>query len=281
MRKLVLLGLMLVAVAFVASCVKPNQAEKDKTALLGVVEKESTYFAGGTKGDSSDGYCLVDDTMVGLWWRGPQTHDPTPQCSVVVSGDSGWVGWSQHNYGTLIHWVMVDSVHAEKWTKVLQEAVQLNAIFRREGQVSETDRGWRLKSISLVMGRSDTVNTVRIDSLRIHTSLRDTLIVDPLNTYYAIDSFYWFTPAEQVTLTLYTNQADGYASLHAFVGLILWRFPFQNLGKGAYQGTWNAQLIQGFRFAIFDFVSRGTLLDPAAPYDFSGWLFPYLVKHAD
>jgi hypothetical protein len=225
---------------------------------------------------------LLDDTMLGLWWRGPQTHDSAAGIDVQVVDDSAWVGWSQHNYGELIHWVRTSDSTAEKWVKPLQEAVRLNAIFRRDGQVSETDRGWRLKKISLVMGRSDTVNTVRIDSMKIRGVFRDITIIDPLNTYYLTDSLVTFTPGESLTITLYTNAVDGHASLHAFIlGFILWRFPFQNLGDGVFQGTWRAQYLPGFKFAIFDLLSRGTLLDKTAPYDFSGWLFPYKVQPAD
>jgi len=53
------------------------------------------------------------------------------------------------------------------------------------------------------------------------------------------------------------------------------------MGNGVFQGTWNAQLIPGFRFAIFDLLSRNTLLDKTAAYDFSGWLLPYAIKPAD
>ncbi|MEO0079451.1 MAG: hypothetical protein ABIK44_02080 [candidate division WOR-3 bacterium] len=280
MRNMVLLCAVLFGALLVVSCQRQD-IEADKAAIRALVESDTVHFNAGTKGDSAGGSYLLDDTMVGLWWRGPQTHDSAPTIEVGVVGDSAWVGWHQHNYGELIHWVKTSDTTATRWVKPLKEAVQLNAIFRREGKTSDTDRGWRLKKISLVLGRSDTFNTVRIDSVRIHTSLRDAVIVDPLNTYYHLDSLFWFTPGEELTLTLYTNQDDGFAHLHAFIGPILWRFPLENMGNGVYQGTGHVQLIPGFRFAIFDFLSHGTLLDPNAPYDFSGWLFPYVIKTAD
>lgn len=280
MRRLVAAGLMLAAAAFVASCGR-NQLEKDKAAIRGLVGRDTTYFKGSTAGGQDTTYYPLDDTMLGLWWRGPQTHDSAAGLEVQVVGDSAWVGWSQHNYGQIIHWVRTSDTTAEKWVKPLQEKVRLNAVLWRPGQVSETDRGWRLRKISLVMGQSDTVNTVRIDSMKIHSQLRDILIVDPLNTYYLTDSLVSFTPGERLTLTLYTNATEGYAWLHAFWGVLFIRVPFEDLGNGVFQGTWNAQYWPGFRFAIFDLMTRSTLLNKTAPYDFSGWLFPYLIKSAE
>jgi len=282
MSKWLRLSLVLFAVLTVGlSC--QNLVEKDKAAVRALVEGDTTYFKGGTASgqDTTDGYSLLDDTTMGLWWRSPQTHDSVPVIDVGVEGDSAWVSWHQHNYGGIIHWIKTSDTTAEKWTKPLVEKVQLNAIFRREGDQAEVSRGWKLQKISLVDGTSDTVNTVTIDSLKIRSSLRDITIHDPLNTYYFTDSLVTFTPAEQLTLTLYTNATEGYAWLHAFWGIFFVRLPFEDMGNGVYQGTWNAQLWPGFRFAIFDLMTRNTLMDKTAPYDFKGWLFPYLIKNAD
>ena len=121
---------------------------------------------------------------------------------------------------------------------------------------------------------------MKIDSLRIHSSLRDILITGPLDTYYWVDSLVTFTPAEQLNITLYTNTTDGYAWLHAFWGILLVRLPFQDQGNGVYTGTWNAQVIPGFRFAIFDLMTKSTLMDRGAPYDYHGWLLPYRIQTA-
>lgn len=283
MLKSVLASILLLAAAFVASCVKPDQTEKDRSAIRALVTSDTTHFNCSSSGgqDTVDGDWLKDDTMLGLWWRGPQTHDSAPGLDIHIVGDSAWVGWSQHNYGQLIHWIRTSDTTAEKWVKTLRELVRLNATFWRAGQVSETNRGWRLRNISLAMGRSDTINTVRIDSLRIHSSLRDILIVDPLNSYYRVDSLITFTPGEQLTLTLYTNATEGFAWLHAFWGILFVRLPFEDMGNGIFQGTWNAQYWPGFRFAIFDLMTRNTLLHKDAPYDYSGWLLPYFIRNAD
>ncbi len=273
--------LLLAATALLVGACKVADPEADATAVRGLVEEDTTYFKAGTEGDSAEETGLLDDTTVGLWWRGPQTHDPQPTIDVEVAGDSAWVGWHQSNYGELIHWAKTSDTTSERWTKALTERVQLNAVFMREGQDTDIDRGWRLKRISLVSGNSDTTSTVRIDSLRIQSSIRDITIVDPLNTYYVLDSLVEFTPAEQLTFTMYTNATEGRAFLHAFWGWLLLRLPFQHQGDGVYSGVWNAQIIPGFRFAIFDLMTESTLLDPTAPYDYRGWLLPYRIKPAD
>ncbi|MFO7638910.1 MAG: hypothetical protein R6X14_06395 [bacterium] len=268
----------LAVVVLVASC---GEKVTDEAAIRALVEQDTTYFKSGTQGDSAAGGGLLDDTMLGLWWRGPQTHDPQPRIEVEIVEDSARVSWHQSNYGELIHWVRTSDTTSERWVKELTERVQLNAIFLREGGETETNRGWRFKRLSLAYGQSDTVSTVRIDSLRIQSSLRDFTITDPLNSYHSPDSLVSFTPGEQLTMTLYTNTSDCHAFLHAFVGWLFVRAPFEHQGDGVHVGTWNAQLIPGLRFAIFDILSTGTLLERTGPYDHNGWLLPYAIKTAD
>lgn len=281
MRRALLAACLALAVGtLVVSCVKADP-EADKAAIRGLVEEDTVHFKGSTAGDSAENGSFLDDTTVGFWWRGPQTHDPQATIEVEVTGDSAWVGWHQSNYGEFIHWARTDTNIYTKWTKELVERVQVNAIFKRDAEETAEDRGWVFKRISLASGWSDTANTVRIDSLHIHSSLRDVMIRNPLENYYRLDSLVTFTPLEQLTITLYTNIPEGRAFLHTWVGFWPVRPEFQHEGDGVYTGTWNAQLFPGFRFAIFDLITESTLLDPAAPYDYCGWLFPYEVRNAD
>jgi hypothetical protein len=281
MRKALVLTIMLaVAVTFLVSCKKQQDVDKDKAAVRALVEADTIHFNSGSAGDSSENSVAADDTTMGIWWRGPQTHDSVPVVDVEVVGDSARVAWHQHNYGEIYHWVKIAADTAVRWTKPLQEAVQMNGVYVRDGKDTDADRGWKLKKISLAYGGSETTNTVQIDSLRIHSSLRDILITGPLDTYYWADGLVTFTPAEQLTITLYTNVADGYAWLHAFWGILFVRLPFQDQGNGVYTGIWNAQIIPGFRFAIFDLMTKSTLMDETAPYDYNGWLLPYKIQTA-
>lgn len=167
------------------------------------------------------------------------------------------------------------------WSKKLAETAKIRATFFRAGSTGDDDRGWKLHSISLASGLSDSTNTVKLDSLRIKSSrYPDLVIKDPLNTYYLLDSLLAFKPGEAVTLTLYTNTPNGHAFLHTFI--LAWpfyvRLPFVNKGNGVYEGTWNAQLIAVARVAIFDLMPHTTLYSATGPYDFNGWLLPYLIK---
>jgi hypothetical protein len=281
MRKALVLTVMLVvAVTFFASCNRQPDVDKDKAAVRALVEADTTHFNSGTAGDSSENSLAADDTTMGIWWRGPQTHDSLPAIEVEVVGESARVAWHQHNYGEIYHWVKIATDTAVKWAKPLQEAVQINGVYTRDGKEADADRGWKLKKISLAYGESESTNTVRIDSLRIHSSIRDILITGPLTTYYWVDSLVTFTPGEQLTLTLYTSATEGCAWLHAFWGILFVRSPFEDQGNGVYTGTWNAQIIPGFRFAIFDLMTKRTLMNEPAPYDYNGWLLPYQIHTA-
>jgi hypothetical protein len=167
------------------------------------------------------------------------------------------------------------------WDKNLAETAEVRATFLRTGTVDDEHRGWQLHTISLAYGASDSVNTVRIDSVRINClSYPDLLIADPLNTYYDVEDLLTFQSLEDVTVTLYTNVVDGNAFLHTFI--LAWpyyvRLPFANMGNGVYQGTWNAQIIAVPRFAIFDLLSHSTIYTETDPYDFNGWLLPYTIS---
>jgi len=274
----------IVSVALIAgSCKKKQDIEADKAAIRELVREDTVHFATSTQHDSTTGGYFADGDTGVFWWRGTQTHDSAPGINVEVVGDSAWVEWSQHNYGYFHVLMLPPGETLQLYNKRLSESVRLQAIFTREGRESDDDRGWRFRRISLATGTSDTVNTVRIDSLRIQSSLQNIVIRDPLHTYYRLDSLVAFTPGEQVTVTLYTNATEGIAFLHTFV--LVWpfyiRLKFDYQGQGVFSGTWHAQGFPSFRFAIFDLMLRGTIYNPATPYDFNGWLFPYRIKTAE
>ncbi len=281
MDKWAMLVLIAILTGGFISCDKQDVAA-DKAAIRALVEQDTVHFGISTTHDSttSSGYCSKGDTAI-FWWRGPQTHD-TVVIMVEVVGDSAWVKWSRRNFGDFHILIKPPDTSLLLWNKNLVETVQLCAILKREGRNSDAHRGWRLKKISLASGVSDSVNTVRIDSLRIKSSLREILINDPLNTFFPIDTLYSFTPGEEVTVTLYTNASEGLAFLHTFILAFPFyiRVPFNYQGNGVFQGTWHAQVVPSFRFAIFDLLTRSTIYSPDAPYDFNGWLFAYQVRTA-
>lgn len=283
MKRIVLAFAVLAAVVvLLPSCRNKRDPEADKVAIRELVEKDTVHFAGSTSHDSTGGSFTDGDTAV-WWWRSAQTHDSAPGIQVWVSGDSGFVEWSQHNYGYFYILAAVPDTTLQLWTKTLVENVSLRAVFFRTGESTDSTRGWQISGISLAAGASESTRTVTIDSLRIQSSLRDIIIRDPLNKFFNADTMVMFTPGEQLTVSLYTNAAGGNAFLHTF--MLLWPFyvrvPFANQGAGVFVGNWSAPIIPSVRFAIFDLLAHSTIFSPDQPYDFRGWLLPYRIRTAE
>ncbi len=270
--------LLILAFAAMAVVVSQCAKETDEDAIRDLIAADTVWFNPNTTVDSTSGD--ADDTLV-VWWRGAQDHDD-PIIDIQITGDSAWVAYSRGNSGYFYSLAKIDTMPWILWTKDLSETAMIRATFLRTGEETDAHRGWELNSISLAEGRSDDVFTVRIDSIRITTATEavDLLITDPLNTYFKIDSLITFQSGEPVTLTLYTNVADGHAFLHTFIIAFPFyvRLPFSNEGNGVYQGTWPAQLVAIPRFAIFDLLSHSTLYTPDQTYDFHGWLLPYMIS---
>jgi hypothetical protein len=287
MKRLILTAGLVLLVILCMQCKKEEQdVEADKEAVRQAVLNDNNWFDCSTTTDSTPDTSKVKigtDTLL-WWWRGVQTHSE-PTVDIQIVGDSAMVDWSRHNYGDLNLLIKVPDTTWQLWVKKVYETARVRGVFRRAGDTNDSLRGWRLQKISLATGISDSINAVKIDSMRIQSqSIPNMLIIDPLNSYYRIDSLPRFRSAEQVTLTLYTtNAADGDAFLHTFIFIWPWyiRVKFNNLGNGVYTGTWNTQLIEFPRFAIFDLINHQTLFTPSTTfgYDFNGWLFPYQIKN--
>jgi hypothetical protein len=268
--------LVLVCAVIISQCSK----ETDEDAIMDLIAMDTIWFNSNTEVDSTSNSLLLQDTMV-VWWRGAQTHSE-PIIEIQVLEDSAWVSWSRDNYGHLYSLAKIDTFPWVLWDKVLDETAELRATFLRTGDESAEHRGWELHTISLAYGESNTVNTVRIDSVLINsTNYQDLVITDPLDTFFDLDSLITFPAGQPVTLTVYTNVEDGHAFLHTFI--LAWpyyvRLPFTNMGDGVYEGTWNAQLVAVPRFAIFDLMPHSTLYMETGPYDFNGWLLPYMISN--
>jgi len=279
MKKTIVMFAVLVLALVSMRCPKEDIVA-DKGSLEDLMKSDTIWFGASTKVDSTSRTTILGPETTIVWWRGAQTHDqPTLQIEVV--GDSAWVSWARGNFGKLYSLAKWDTFPLVLWTKNLSERAQIRGTFFREGSTGDDDRGWKLRSLSLAYGKSDSTNTVRVDSLRIKSSrYPDLVIKDPLNSYYRVDSLLAFKPGEAVTLTLYTNEPNGHAFLHTFI--LAWPFyvrvPFGNKGNGVYEGTWNAQIVVMPRWAIFDLMPHSTLYTPDKPYDFNGWLLPYQIK---
>lgn len=267
--------------SFFFFCHKKEDLEVERQAILRVIRQDTVWFNANTEVDSTDTTTIaLNDTLL-IWWRGAQTHSE-PIIYVGVQGDSAFVTWTRANFGPLYLLIKPPDTTWLFWTKNISETVKIQAIFRKTGDINDTiTRGWQLKKISLAWGQSDSVRSVRIDSLRIRSSsYPNLLITNPLENFFPIDSLLAFSPGELVTLTLYTNTTDANAFLHTFI--LIWPFyirvPFTNLGNGVFTGTWHAQLISLPRYAFFDLLNHATLFTPDYKYDFNGWLLPYRIR---
>jgi hypothetical protein len=273
-RKLLVFVVLALAV-IISQCAK----ETDEDAIKDLIEADTVWFNPNSQVDSTSND--EDQDTVVVWWRGAQTHDD-PIIEIQITGDSAWVSFSRGNFGHFYSLARIDTMPLVLWDKNLAETAEIRATFLRTGSEDDEYCGWELNTLSLAFGVSNTVNTVQIDSIRVATltDAVDLLIVDPLNTYFDVDSLMTFQSGEQITLTLYTNVEDGHAFLHTFILAFPFyiRLPFENLGEGIYQGTWHAQLVAIPRFAIFDLMPHSTIYTPDQPYDFNGWLLPYTIS---
>lgn len=281
-RKTVLVALMLLAT--IGMFCKKQDVDADKAAVLGLVQKDTTFFNANTKSDTSHpgGYINMGDTSL-FWWRDWEQTNDSPDVQVSVAGDSGYVQWSRHNWSWInfLQRPHPDSAF-ETWRKRIAETMTIKGIFFRTGKDTDTDRGWKLRKISLITGQSDSTTGVRIDSLRIKSELNpNTVITKPLATYFQVDSLLRFRPLEPCSLFLYTNTPDGEAYLHSFLLWFYVRGKFTNMGGGVYAGFVNLQLLPIPRFAIFDVMDARTLHDRNYGYDYNGWLLPYIIKNQD
>lgn len=276
MKRKIMVMILIACAVIISQCAK----ETDEDAIMDLIALDSIWFNSNTEVDSTSNSLLLQDTVV-IWWRGAQTHSE-PIIEIQILEDSAWVSWSRDNYGHFYSLAKIDTFPWVLWDKNLDETAELRATFLRTGDESAEHRGWELNSISLAYGESNTVNTVRIDSICINsTNYTDLMITDPLDTFFDLDSLITFPAGQAVTLTLYTNVEDGHAFLHTFI--LAWpyyvRLPFTNMGDGIYEGTWNAQLLAVPRFAIFDLMPHSTLYTETGSYDFNGWLLPYMISN--
>ncbi|RKX70964.1 hypothetical protein DRP53_03095 [candidate division WOR-3 bacterium] len=281
MKKLALFLIPVVLLLCTSGVEKDKEALKDYIAGDTILFNTTTHFEGRAVSDSGDTLPpSTFDTLNTVLWGREITSHPEPEIEIEINGDSAYVIYTGHNLGTIDLFYMLPDSSYKLLKKLLSETFEIRAIFKRLGNTDDEYRGWKLTNISGSIGQSDSVATVKIDSIRITTSTTkiDTLITDPM-TIIDTANVMVFKPLEEVTITVYTNTLDAKLFLHTFI--LIWpyhiRIPFTNNGDGSYTGTWHVQLIPSIRFAIFDMLHWDTLYDDNYSYDFMGWLIPYII----
>lgn len=290
MKRLPLILFLAVLIALPGCSKKSSNPEQltDREAIEDLASgsdwfKLTNHFEGEAVSDSGDTSTtagkVLCDTLTVLWGRKITGH-PDPQVTIEITGDSAFVSWEINTVGYfhIVKWVS-DSGRWVHIKKPLSETANLYAIFKRRGAVNLPHRGWELAKISGAEGVSDSMCTVEILSVNIQSNSYDTTITDPLELFDIRDVF-TFQTEEEVKLTVETNGESAKPFLHIFTHHWPWHFriPFQKEEGGTFIGTWRVQRIPAVRFAVFDLLHHDTIYDDNYPYDFNGWLFPYMTK---
>ncbi len=282
MKRVFVFILGIVLMGFIACQNRPDANAEDN--IRKVIAEDTVWFNSNTQVDStsdSSMHIMAEDSFTVIWWRGPETH-PDTNIDISVVGDSAFVKWSRKNVGVLhIRAYNKNTQQWSSWDKDLSETVYMNAIFKRDGDLSKHD-GWVLKKISCAVATSDIINTVKIDSLKIVSKNggESKVVIEPLNTFYDVDDLPAFSPSEHVDVEVYTNGVNGNVFLHTFI--LLWpfylRFEIEQQREGFYSKECVMQAIPFPRFAIFDLLHHNTLYTAEYGYDFHGIFFPYSIK---
>jgi hypothetical protein len=133
------------------------------------------------------------------------------------------------------------------------------------------DHGWHVVAATGVNVTSHNA-TSAIQSVRVQTSEKDTLITDPLQLF-AVGNCLRLAPGDSLVLTATTSRTDD-------VVLAYWhdhRERFRNNGDGTYSFTLHPADASGYRFFGVNALSRGTLFDDALPYDSNAWIIHCLI----
>ncbi len=160
---------------------------------------------------------------------------------------------------------------------------------------------FRLAQVSLTLGKSKPVNTIRLEKISIKSaSGYDTTFTDPLNTMLNIpEDLPTFIKGEKVTITvLVSNSSTNLLpdSTGATETLLLHfginrqhharkRFEFKGVdpetGFNIYEGTWTVHEPAYHLFhAVVDAIDNGTIYDTdneTYPYNSTTWGYPYRV----
>jgi hypothetical protein len=273
-------------------CKKEDAETLDEEAILSLLNDSpffatSEHYEGEPVSDSGDTNALIGDAMLMdsitpvLWGRAVTSH-PDPTLIVEIVGDSAHVAFEGHNAGLFqilvwnpdTGWVLLD--------KTLGETVWIEGIFKRLGSTDEPDRGWELTDVTGVLGESDSVQTVGIDSARIETdNYPDTVFLDPME-YIDVNDVLTYDPGDDVTLTVYANDSTALAFVHVFIAIWPYhiRLPLEHIGGRAFQNAWPWRVanISGVRLMVLDLISHPTLWSDENVYDANGWMLPYQVE---
>lgn len=288
MKKFLALSLSLVVVFGVIGCGRDKTTDED--AIRAIISSSDWFqcadyqVANDSTKKGSKGDVIINEP---LWWRAIADTGRHWSANIKVVEDSAYVEWTLVSNGNF--WIIgnkivnIDSATQDTTTtpflgvKSLVDECRMDAVFMRTGDKNSTNKGWELKKISGVSGYSDPTHTIRIDSIRLQClTYPDTVLKNALTYLFNKENALDFAPGESISVTLYANTSDAKAYLHVWPWL--GRIPMKNNGDGSFSNEqkWYIQAIPALRFAWFDLIRKGTINDTEYPFDYDGWLYPYL-----
>ena len=191
--------------------------------------------------------------------------------------------------------VRVDSIIKKPFVETTTRKVQ----FRRVAHFREHEHNWAPVSMTLVVGKTDSINNFSIASLGFSGRI-DTTITNPLDTWFRFGRFHGCIPVlsagDSINVTATINSSDDSAEVvllrHGIFGgshghrrirmdLVSVSGSSGNYVR-VYEKTFKSDLpLRTFtkRYnATVDVISHGSIFDDIAPFSNEFWGTPYIVK---
>jgi hypothetical protein len=247
---------------------------------------------------------IMADTLIPLRW-GRHITGVERNSQATIVGDSianvlltktitgeFWVGYGTRTPDTTI----VDTIVKKPFTNIVQRKVT----FKRIAHHDDAFRNWIPVAVTMVLGKTQGGNPFSIVSMEIaDTRLhRDSTFTDPLNDWFRLGFLHGNVPVvpvgDSITVRVTVASADSGAEIvHLRQGVDVEHREFRRArmqlvsssgGPGAYTRVYERQFVArrprwnggGFNL-IADVLSRGSIVDAAAPYANEFWGIPYIV----
>ncbi|MBN1426598.1 hypothetical protein JXA88_18780 [Candidatus Fermentibacteria bacterium] len=117
-----------------------------------------------------------------------------------------------------------------------------------------------------------------ITRVEISAASGTTVVDDPLALMDFPEGLLHLDPGEEVTVRVWGAPQDAIVVLRVPLTLSDFSEFVMDFSGEYHEGQWHAPQYPGLRRVAIDVMSHATVHDPAAPYDSTAWLFPYVVR---
>jgi len=305
-------------IVLIAGCTKDGNPSTPGTLTETQVLQQMVVTMDSVAEFSSSDEATIDDNGM---------QDPNFDATVKVSADVSPVRWGRHIFWDQIvrtydvvklgdsvaivtvkktipgeFWVgirLTDTVRVDSVIKKpFVEKVERKVRFRRVANFAEYERNWLPVALTMVVGKTDSVNNFSITSFEVSGRV-DTTITSPLDTWFRLvrprGGIPVFIAGDSVIVSVTVQSSDDSNEIvslrHGIRGGSLERrrsiMPLVSTTGSpgnytrVYQRKFRAGLPLGIIAARFnaavDVVSRGSLFDDAAPFSNEFWGMPYII----